>query len=94
MEIAPDQPPPVPRVVLRWKDEQQEPAKQEFTNGYALKLAFDQPAEGRLPGKIYLCLPDDDKSVVAGYFDAVLRKPRGGPPKGPKPKTEPPRPQS
>jgi DNA-directed RNA polymerase subunit RPC12/RpoP len=93
-EIAPGQPPPLPRVVLRWKDEHQEPAKQDFTNGYALKLAFDQPAEGRLPGKIYLCLPDDNKSVVAGRFEAILRKPREGPRKGPRPKAEPPHPQS
>ena len=69
----------MPRVVLQWKNEQQEPAKQDFTNGYALKLAFGQPAEGRMPGKIYLCLPDEEQSVVAGTFDATIRKPKRPP---------------
>jgi hypothetical protein len=26
-------------------------------------------AAGKIPGKIYLCLPDDQKSYVAGSFD-------------------------
>ena len=84
LEIAPDQPAPVPSVVLHWKDDEQKPAKQEFGGGYALKLAFDQAAEGRLPGKIYLCLPDEAKSVVAGTFDAAIRRPKPAPPKGQK----------
>jgi DNA-directed RNA polymerase subunit RPC12/RpoP len=86
VEVAPNQPPPVPRLILRWKDDQQQPAKQEFNGGYALKLAFGQPANGHRPGKIYLCLPDAAKSVVAGTFDAELRKPKPSQPKGSKPR--------
>ena len=86
VEAAPGQAPPVPRVILRWKDDQQEAAKQEIKGGYALKLAFGQPANGRLPGRIYLCLPDEAKSVVAGTFDAEIRKPKPSRPKGSKPK--------
>jgi hypothetical protein len=85
-EIAPGQPQPAPRLVARWKDDQQQPGKQEFARGYALKLVFEQPAHGHLPGKIYLCLPDEDQSVVAGTFEAALRKPKPTQPKGPKPK--------
>jgi hypothetical protein len=85
VEVTPGQAPPAPRVVLRWKDDQQQPAKQDIKGGYALKVAFGQPANGRLPGKIYLCLPDDAKSVVAGTFDAELRKPKPSQPKGSKP---------
>ena len=89
VEVTPDQTAPVPRVTVRWKDDQQEPVKQDVTNGYALKLAFGQTADGHLPGQIYLCLPDEMKSVVAGTFDATLRKPKGSSPKGPKPKGPP-----
>lgn len=85
-EVAPSQLPPTVRVVLRWKDEQQQPAREDFPAGNAMKLAFGQAANGRLPGKIYLCLPDPAKSFVAGTFDAELRKPRPSQPKGPKPK--------
>jgi hypothetical protein len=72
--IPADRPPPLPRVVLRWKDEAQEPATQTINTGYAMKLSFGQPVNGRMPGKIYLCLPDDPKSFVAGVFDAQIRR--------------------
>jgi hypothetical protein len=90
VEITPDQRPPLPRIIISWRDEQQHSARQVFTNGYALKLAFDQESEGRLPGRIYLCLPDEAKSVVAGTFDAAVHKGKGASPKGPKPKAPPP----
>ena len=86
VEIGPDQPPPVPHLTLRWKNDQQQPAKQDFGRGYVLKLAFGQPAHGHLPGKIYLSVPDETKSVVAGTFDAELRRPKPSQPKGPKTK--------
>ena len=82
--MTPDRP-RAPRVVLRWKDDQQQPATETITNGYALKLVFGQATNGRMPGKIYLCLPDAAKSFVAGTFDAEIRKP-------PPPKSAPPRP--
>jgi DNA-directed RNA polymerase subunit RPC12/RpoP len=71
--IPPDRPPPLPKVILRWKDDQHEPATQTFESGYALKLSFGQPVDGKMPGRIYLCLPDDAKSVVAGVFEARIR---------------------
>jgi hypothetical protein len=37
-------------------------------NGYALRLEFGADKDGRIPGKIYLCLPDDRKSWLAGSF--------------------------
>ena len=86
VEVTADQPPPVPRVIVRWKDDQQQPAKQEIGSGYALKLSFDQPVGGRLPGRIYLCLPGEDRSVVAGTFDATMRKPKPPRGKGSRPK--------
>jgi hypothetical protein len=79
--IPADRQPPLPRVILRWKDEQQLPFTQTINAGYALKLAFGQPVEGRMSGKIYLCLPDDPRSFVAGTFDARIRPTSKSPPR-------------
>jgi hypothetical protein len=35
---------------------------------YAMKLEFGKIEGGKLPGKIHLCLPDKDKSYLAGSF--------------------------
>lgn len=72
-----------PRVVLRIKDDQGQEVTQSVAAGYAMKLEFNQPIEGRLPGGIYLCTPDEAQSVVVGSFLAEIRKPN--PPKPPKP---------
>ncbi len=74
IEITPIRPPPLPRVSVRWEDGRQQPAKEDISAGYALKLAFRQAANGRVAGKIYLCLPDPSKSFVAGTFEAEIRK--------------------
>ncbi len=90
LEVFPTQP-HSPRVVLRWKNELRKSASETIRSGYALRLVFEQAAEGRMPGKIYLCLPDAAKSFVAGTFTAEIKKPL--PPKGtrpPPPKPKPP----
>jgi len=63
-----------PRVVLRIKDDQQRPVSTSFGGGYAMRLEFGQIADGKLPGQIYLCIPDDAKSVVVGSFSAEIRQ--------------------
>jgi len=85
VQIPPDRAPPRPRVTLRWPDEQLQAKKNDIEGGYALKLAFSQAANGRLPGRIYLCLPDASRSFVAGTFDAEIKK--AAPPKPPPAKT-------
>jgi hypothetical protein len=75
LNILPDQTNGTPRVTLRWRDGQQQ-VNEPFANGYAMKLEFGQAAGGRMPGKIYLCLPDVSQSCVAGTFNAEIRKPR------------------
>jgi hypothetical protein len=83
VEIKPDRAPPLPKVVLLWKDSQQKPVRKNINDGYALKVAFGDAANGRIPGKIYIGLPDEDKSFVAGTFNAEIRKP--SPPKNKQP---------
>jgi len=78
-------PPPVPKIILRWKDDNQEAVTKDFTNGYVLKLAFGQANNGRMPGKIYVGLPDDEKSFAAGSFEAEIRKPQTHSPDQPQP---------
>lgn len=72
-----------PKVVLRWKDESDKPAQQVLKVGYAMRIEFGQAAGGHLPGKIYLCLPDQAKSWITGTFEAEIKPPP--PPKLPKP---------
>jgi len=81
IDIPAERQPPLPKVSLRWKNEQNQPATHNFQSGYALKIQFGQVMEGRMPGRIYLCLPDESKSFVAGTFDAEIQKPP--PPKPP-----------
>lgn len=88
VEIQPDRAPPLPKIVLRWKDDQQKAVSRSINNGYALKVSFGDAASGRIPGKIYISLPDEHKSFVAGTFNAEIRKPN--PPKQKQPKTQPP----
>jgi len=83
VEITPDRP-RAPKVVLRWKDQQQESATESTNHGYLLKLAFGQATNSRMPGQIYLCLPDEPKSFVAGTFDAQITKPPPPKPGSPK----------
>jgi regulation of enolase protein 1 (concanavalin A-like superfamily)/DNA-directed RNA polymerase subunit RPC12/RpoP len=70
------------RVSLRWKDDTGEVQKTNYDAGYALRLEFGALANNRLPGKIYLCLPDPEKSYLLGSFRANVSKP--------KPKANPP----
>jgi DNA-directed RNA polymerase subunit RPC12/RpoP len=88
VEIPPDQT-NSPHVGWRWRDEQQQPVTQIVSNGYLLKVTFGKPSNGHISGKIYICLPDADKSFAAGTFDAEIRQPppaNPGLPKPPKPR--------
>ncbi len=82
--LAPDQVAAGFRVVLRWKDDQNQNVKLDVNTGFALKLAFDHPTNGVLPGRIYICLQDEAKSYVAGSFTAEIRKPSPPKPHAPK----------
>ena len=45
------------------------PVSAVFVLNYAMKIEFGKGQEGGLiPAKIYLCLPDEGRSIVAGTF--------------------------
>jgi hypothetical protein len=48
-----------------------EPVKMDLTK-VAMKLEFGKEKDGRVPGKIYLCLSDADRSVLAGTFEVKV----------------------
>ena len=74
IEVAPDRRGPKPRVSFRVQDEDQPALGTDLDGGYALRLTFGQTVNGRIPGRIYLCLPDETKSFVAGVFDAEIKR--------------------
>ena len=74
-----------PRVTVRWK-EGKDTRSESFTNGYALKLEFAEFVGNRAPGKIYLSLPDESQSRIAGTFNADIRKLSPPKPKPAKPR--------
>ena len=93
VEIKPERTAPLPKIVLRWKDEQQKAVTKNILEGYSLKVAFGEAANGRIPGRIYISLPDENKSFVAGTFNAEIRKVTPPKPKQPvaqKPAPKPP----
>lgn len=74
--IAPGARSVVAKIVLRWKDEQNQAQSRDFTTGYALNL-FVGPANGqRLSAKVYVALPDRQESFAAGTFEAEVVQPR------------------
>jgi len=75
LEVPADRPPPTPRITLRWKDAQAQPTNQTFHSGYALRLTFADPTNGMIAGKLFLALPDEKRSYVAGMFNAEIIKP-------------------
>lgn len=61
----------LPQVVKLWKTNPRFAAKQKaYSMGYAMKLELGQITNGVIPGKIFLAVPDDEQSVVAGVFNA------------------------
>jgi hypothetical protein len=58
-----------PQVTKRWKtDPRYAPQLKSFNTGYVMKLELGQMTNGTLPGKIFLAMPDPEKTVVGGLF--------------------------
>jgi len=63
----------VPQVTKRWKTDPKYAARlKSFSTGYAMKLELGTLTNNLVPGKIFLALPDDEKTVVAGTFNASV----------------------
>lgn len=63
-----------PHVHVQWKPAGETVPKGEaYVDKYCMKLEFGEIKDKKLPGKIYLCLPDKDKSFVAGTFELEIK---------------------
>ncbi len=61
----------LPQVVKVWKTNPRYAATQKaFSSGYAMKLELGQVTNGVIPGKIFVALPDTERSFAAGVFTA------------------------
>jgi len=65
-----------PTVSLRWKNAQGREVDEARTNGYALRIEFGNPVNNHVPGKVYLCAPDELNSYVVGNFNAEIKTTR------------------
>jgi hypothetical protein len=68
-----------PRVVMHWQEGGRHSAT--FHNGYAMKIEFGPESGNAIPGKLFISLPDDSKSWVAGTFRAEIHRPGQSKPK-------------
>ena len=58
-----------PQVVKRWQPNARfAPVQKTFTSGYAMQLELGNPSNSWIPGKIFLSLPDKEKTFLAGLF--------------------------
>ncbi len=65
-----------PQVWKRWKPDPRFALKpQTYNTGYALKLELGSVTDGEIPGKIFVALPDPEKTVAAGVFTAETTLP-------------------
>lgn len=75
--IAPDAP-AAPRLVKRWLENARQQTR-IFTNGYMMKLQFEQTANSQIPARLFVSLPDEDKTFVAGAVTASFLVAGGAP---------------
>jgi len=63
-----------PHIHMKWKEKNGKvPETEMFIKDYAMRLELGTREGGKLPGRIYLALPDTSKSFVAGRFDAEIK---------------------
>jgi hypothetical protein len=47
----------------------------DHLNGYSMKQEFGTANDGKIPGKLHLRLPDEERSFVIGTFEAEIKSP-------------------
>ena len=62
----------VPHVHVGWKDGDKA-ERAVVTDKYTLQLEFGKEKNGKLPGKLYLVLPAEPRTQVAGTFEAAIQ---------------------
>jgi len=69
----------LPQVIKRWKSNPKyAPNSRSYSSGYAMRIELTSHKDGVVKGKIYVALPDTEKSVVGGNFAAATSIPVEG----------------
>jgi tetratricopeptide (TPR) repeat protein len=64
-----------PHVHMKWRPKNSNtPKSMPFMKGYSMRLEFGKTQDDKLTGKIYLCMPDEMRSYLAGSFTALVKK--------------------
>jgi tetratricopeptide (TPR) repeat protein len=64
-----------PHIHMKWKPENKNiPETKIFMKNYVMRLEFGKKEGNSLPGKIYLSLPDEFQSSIAGTFTSEVRE--------------------
>lgn len=64
----------VPHVHIKWRVSGKDvPETDMFMRDYAMRLEFGRMENGKIPGKLYLSLPDKMQSYMAGTFMAEVK---------------------
>ena len=72
--VHPDQKGAVPKVTVKArKAKGKDDPEARPVEKYALTLELGQRNKDGLPGKVYLCLPDEEKSYLVGTFEAEIK---------------------
>lgn len=76
VKVLSTDPPPVPQVVVRWKNENGHPVTKIHKSGCLITLVLDTPVSNAVSGKAYVAVPDDAQSFIAGTFSAEVSHPQ------------------
>lgn len=72
VRVASTDPPPVPQVVVRSKNENGQAVNKIYKSGCLITLVLDAPVSNIISGKVYVAVPDESQSFVAGTFSADI----------------------
>ncbi|WP_439621848.1 hypothetical protein [Gemmata sp.] len=70
----------IPSLQSAVRSEKGLPDVKFINDDYALTLELGKPEKGKIPGSIYLCLPDSSRSYLAGTFVAERKRGLNDPP--------------
>lgn len=68
-----------PLVNMEWKVAGQHFAEHATVDKFVMRIEFGELNGGQLPGRIYFCVLDQEKSLVRGSFVATVQKSSGVP---------------
>ena len=63
-----------PHILMKWKEAGKELPEMTSADQYSMRLEFGELKGGKLPGRIYLCVLDREKSFIRGKFEVAIRE--------------------